>query len=314
MASRFGVPDVYTDYRALCARPDIDAVTVVTPDRFHCEQSLCALRYGKHVLCEKPLAMDVAEARAMVAEAEASGRVHQVGFIFRYNFGVAELRRRLAAGEIGRPFYLRIQYDNWEGLRPDSRASWRDRYELAPGGMLFHIGPHLFDIARFVLGPIEAATGFLFSVPRRRPDRKTGEAVDVETDDFVNCWMRFADGAMGQWCVSRVTPPFAEYGYVEVVGTHGALKASLSRGRIDILKSSQLQDAPWKDVPLPAGATDNTQHALRMLMHGFVDACLHGAPMSDVPATFHDGLAAQQGLSAVLAANADLRWVRLDSL
>jgi predicted dehydrogenase len=314
MASRFGVPDVYTDYRELCARPDIDAVTIVTPDRFHCEQSLMALRCGKHVLCEKPLAFDVAEARTMVAAAEASGRVHQVGFIFRYNFGIAELRRRLASGEIGRPFYLRIQYDTWEGLRPDSRASWRDRYELAPGGMLFHIGSHLFDIARFVLGPIEAATGFLFNVPRRRRDRKTGQEVEIETDDFANCWMKFANGAMGQWCVSRVTPPFAEYGYVEVVGTEGALKASLSRGRIDILKRSQPEDPSWKEVTLPAGATDDTQHALRMLMHGFVDACLHGAPESDIPATFHDGLAAQQGLTAVLAANADLRWIRLDSV
>ena len=314
MATRFRVPTISTDFRDVCARDDIDAVTIVTPDRFHCEQSLFALAHGKHVLCEKPLGMNVEEARAMADAAEASGLVHQVGFIFRYNFGIAELRRRIAAGEIGQPFYLRIQYDSWDGLRADWRASWRERYDLAPGGVVFNVGSHLFDIARYVLGPIESATGFFFNLQRQRLDRTTGEPVTIETDDFGNCWMEFASGARGQWCVSRVTPPFGEYGYVEVIGTEGALKAALSRGRIDILKRSRPDEAPWKALPLPDGAHDDKQHALRLLMHGFVDACLHGSAVSDVPATFHDGLAAQQGLSAVVTANADRRWVRLNEV
>jgi predicted dehydrogenase len=266
------------------------------------------------VLCEKPLAMNVAEARDMLAAAAASGCVHQVGFIFRYNVGIAELRRRLAAGEIGRPFYVRIQYDNWEGLRPDWRATWRERHELAAGGVLFNIGSHLFDIARYVLGPIESATGFLFTVPRERIDRKSGEPTRVETDDFANCWFQFANGVRGQWCVSRVTPPFAEYGYVEVVGTEGALKASLSRGRIDVLKSSRPADPNWKELVLPPAARDDTQHALTGLMHGFVDACRRGRIDPNIDASFQDGLAAQQGMAAVVAANAAAGWVPLDGL
>ena len=248
--------------------------------------------------------MNVAEARDMLAAAEASGCVHQVGFIFRYNVGIAELRRRIAAGEIGQPFYLRIQYDNWEGLRPDWRATWRERHELAAGGVLFNIGSHLFDIARYVLGPIESATGFFFNVPRQRLDRKTGEPTMVETDDFANCWFQFANGVRGQWCVSRVTPPFAEYGYVEVIGTEGALKAALSRGRIDVLKSSRPADPAWQELPLPPEAKDDTQHALTGLMHGFVEACRRGRIDADLDASFHDGLAAQQGMAAVVAANA----------
>ena len=166
----------------------------------------------------------------MVAAAEASGRVHQVGFIFRYNDGIAELRRRIAAGDIGEPFYLRIQYDTWDGLRPDWQVTWRERYELAAGGVICHVGVHLFDIAHYVLGKIESATGFCFNLPRQRADKRTGEMTSVETDDFANCWFRFASGMRGQWCVSRVTPPFAEYGYVEVIGTEGALKAVAEQG------------------------------------------------------------------------------------
>jgi len=314
VADRFQVPDVYTDYRDLCARTDIDAVTIVTPDFFHHDQALCAFSHGKHVLCEKPLAMNVPEARRMVAAAEVSGRVHQVGFIFRYNYGIAELRRRIVAGDIGEPFYLRIQYDNWEGLRPETQVTWRERYELAAGGVICHVGVHLFDIARYVMGEIESATGFCFNLPRQRVDRQTGTLTSVETDDFANCWFRFASGMRGQWCVSRVTPPFGEYVYVEVIGTKGALKAALSRGRIDVLKSSRPADPAWSDVPLPHPAADNTQHALRPLMHGFVDACLRGHINPNLDASFHDGLAAQQGLAALLAANANSSWVRLDEL
>jgi predicted dehydrogenase len=312
MADRFHIPDVHTDFRELCARADIDAVTIVTPDVFHREQALFAFAHDKHVLCEKPLGMNVAEARDMLAAAEASGRVHQVGFIFRYNVGIAELRRRIAAGEIGQPFYLRIQYDNWEGLRPEWRATWRERHELAAGGVLFNIGSHLFDIARYVLGPIESATGFLLNVPRERIDQKTGAPTPIETDDFANCWFQFASGVRGQWCVSRITPPFAEYGYVEVVGTAGALKAALSRGRIDVLKSSHPEDPVWREVLLPPAARDGSQHALTGLMHGFVDACRRGRIDAALDASFHDGLAAQQGMAAVVAANTDPGWIPLD--
>jgi predicted dehydrogenase len=157
----------------------------------------------------------------------------QVGFIFRYNYGIAELRRRTAAGEIGEPH-------------------------------------------------------------------------------FADCWFRFANGMRGQWCVSRVTPPFAEYGYVEVIGTKGALKAALSRGRIDVLKASRPAAPAWEDVPLPREAKDDTQHALTRLMHGFVDACLRGQVNPDLDASFHDGLAARQGVAALLMADATAKWVPLE--
>jgi len=108
-----------------------------------------------------------------------------------------------------------------------------------------------------------------------------------------------------------VTPSFAEYGYVEVIGTEGALKASLSRGRIDVLKASRPAEPAWREVVLPRDASSRTQHALNRLMHGFVDACLRGHINPDIDASFHDGLAAQQGLAALLATNENPGWMRL---
>ncbi len=88
MAGRLNVPETTTDYEMLCARADIDAVTIATPNVFHARQAKAALAAGKHVLCEKPLGISVGEALDMVRAAEATERVHQVAFTFRYLYGV----------------------------------------------------------------------------------------------------------------------------------------------------------------------------------------------------------------------------------
>jgi predicted dehydrogenase len=311
IADRFGVPEVHTDYRELCERNDVDAITIVTANRFHAEQAVYALRYGKNVFCEKPLAVCVRQAREMAMAAIASKKINQVAFVFRYGFAVRELRRRLQSGDIGQPYYLRIQYDSWDGLQDDFRASWRDQREFAGGGVLFHLGSHLFDIARFVLGPMEAVTGFVHKLPRLRPHVITGELSMIETDDIAAAWFRSGNRVRGQWFIGRVTPPFAERGYLEVIGPEGALKAGLSRGSVDVLKISRPRQPEWEDVPLPDEARDGKPHSLKLMMHSFVDACLRGELNSEIDASFADGLAAQEAMAAVIEADRSMKWVTL---
>ena len=313
MADRLGVADIHTDYRELCAREDLDGVTIATPNVGHATAALAAMRHGKHVFCEKPLAMNVDEARAMLRAAENSGRVHQVAFTYRYMYSVQELRQRLQAGAIGRPYYLRIQYDGWVGLRPDWKVvEWQARPELAGGGMLYELGSHLFDVASFVLGPIEAVTGFVHNVPRQRAELCSGKPTAVATDDIAAAWFRHENGVRGQWFASRATSPCTENGYVEVIGPEGALKASLSRGSVDMLKVSSPDRPVWEELPLPENARDAKPHCLGLMMRSFVDACLRGKIDQNRDASFHDGLAAQRALAAVLEANDRLSWVSLN--
>src|SRR5215813_11396088 len=112
LAEKLGVPEATTDLVALCSREDLDGVTVCTPNAAHREAPLLALAHGKHVFCEKPLGISVAEAEEMARAAEASGRVHQVAFTFRYLFGVEELRRRLREGEVGEPLLFSAQHEH----------------------------------------------------------------------------------------------------------------------------------------------------------------------------------------------------------
>jgi predicted dehydrogenase len=298
LADRFGIAEVATDAHELCAREDLDGISICTPNAAHREQALLAFAHGKHVFCEKPLGLSVAEAEEMTRVAEASGRIHQVAFTYRYLHGVEELRRRVLAGDVGEPYLFRAHHEYWDGLRPGATPGWRELRAPSGGGVLYDSGSHLFDLARFVLGPIaevKAETQFL-----SRPG--------VETDDLANVWFRHESGVRGQWFASRITPTRAD-NHIQVIGREGAIEALLSRGRNDALRVARAGMPGWEELPLPEEARDGQSHALGRMMRSFVDACLRGR-LGEGDASFHDGLAAQRALTAVEESAAG-GWVRL---
>ena len=311
LADRFKIPDVHTDYHELCARPDLDAVTIVTPNIEHAKQAMAAFDSGKHVFCEKPMAMTIDEAREMVRAAEMSRKIHQVAFTYRYLYSVLELRRRLLQGDVGTPYYLRIQYDSWEGMQPNYQIGNRGKFNLAGGGVLYDVGVHLFDLARFIFGPIEMVAGISQLIPRQRIGSGTGTPANVDTEDIAAAWFVYEGGIRGQLFASRATPTVGDKSYLEVIGSEGALKASLSRGSVDVLKFSSPTRPAWEELSLPQEARDKQPHCLGMMMRSFVDACLRGKLDGNVDASFYDGFAAQQALAAVTEATTQFSWVRI---
>ncbi|HEX4964412.1 MAG TPA: Gfo/Idh/MocA family oxidoreductase [Thermoanaerobaculia bacterium] len=283
LAGRFGIPAVHDDPAELLEREDLDGVTLCTPNAAHREQALLAFARGKHVFCEKPLGLSVAEAEEMARAAAVSGRVNQVAFSYRYLYGVEELRRRVQAGDAGEPFLFRAHHEYWDGLRA---SGWRELKGPSGGGVLYDLGSHFFDLARHLLGPVEDVKADLQLLPRP----------GVETDDLAMAWFRFASGAHGHWHASRITPPRAQ-NYVQVVGREGALEALLSRGALDALRIATPGKAGWEDLPLPEEARDGKPHALGRMMRSFVDACLRGG-IGEGDASFEDGLAVQGDLRA----------------
>jgi predicted dehydrogenase len=299
LADRFNIPFVTTEPAELCSRDDLDGVSICTPNVAHREQAVLAFSHGKHVFSEKPLGVSVAEAVDMTRAAEASGRMHQVAFTYRHLYGVEELRRRVAAGDVGEPFFFRAHHESWGGLRPGAAIGWRGVRDLSGGGVLHDSGSHLFDLARFVLGPIAAVRADLHFLPRK----------GVETDDLVAVWFQFASGIRGQWYASRITPQ-RRRNYLQVVGREGALEALLSRGGSDALRRARPGVSGWEELPLPEEARDGQTHALGRMMRSFVDGCLQGY-LAEAAASFHDGLAVQRAIAAAEeAASAD--WIRLD--
>ena len=220
-AERHGVPETAADYCKVVTRPDIDAVTIATPNVSHREIAMAAFAAGKHVFCEKPLAMNTAEAEAMARAARESGRIHQVAFTFRYTHGVARLRQMLRDGVIGQPFCVRMVGEGWGDLRPESQVAWRHQAALSGAGMLADMGSHYFDLVNWVVEPVVEVCGMLHTVPRTRLDAE-GRPTPVDTDDLAHVWFRTAEGVQGEFRSSRVTPAHDDNGFMEVAGDQGA--------------------------------------------------------------------------------------------
>lgn len=149
--------DASSDWAAAVVRPDVDAVVVCTPPDSHAEIAGRALRAGKHVLCEKPLARSRAEAQRIVNEAEAAGRILWCGFNHRYHLALRQVREWLEQGHLGEAMYLRARY----GIcgRPGYEHEWRADPRRVGGGHLMEQGIHLVDLARWLIGDFATALG-----------------------------------------------------------------------------------------------------------------------------------------------------------
>ena len=307
-ARKFGVPKVYTDYADVIADDTIDAVTIVTPNAFHYPIAVQALQAGKHVFCEKPLAMNAVEAREMCDSAEASGKIHHVAFTFRYTHCLYKLRQMLNNGVIGKPFYVRIQADGWTALQSSATAAWRNQRSLSGTGMLGDMGSHFFDAIRWVCGDITQVCGVLHNVPRVRPHTTTGEPTSIDTDDLAAAWFETESGLKGQFFVSSITPPRPENKYIEVVGEEGALFAYLSRGHQEGLRFRH-RDGDWETIGLPPEAAEGNPHALGRMMGSYVDGILRGKLNPDRDPSFVDGWKAQLAIDAVAESAEQKKWI-----
>jgi predicted dehydrogenase len=217
-AEKYGIPEAFGDYREMLRSPNVDVVHIASPNRFHAEMSLAALRAGKHVVCEKPLAMNARETVQIVKLARASGKVFAVNYNVRFYPAVLALHRAVARGELGDIIHVNGSYmQDW--LFKDTDYNWR----LLPqeGGKLravADIGTHWMDTASFILGAkitsVFADLG-TFHKTRRRPlgevqtfakaDAKVRYATyRVRTEDFASVLLQFANGARGNLGVSQV--------------------------------------------------------------------------------------------------------------
>lgn len=144
-----GIPLCFSTREALCSSPEIDVVFLTSPDAMHRDDMLLALSHGKAVLCEKPLAMNAAEAAEMNAAAKAAGVLFGVAQNFRYNRSLEWMRAQIGAGRIGQPQLAHAQYAYPAATAP---RKWITDPSLACGGPIADVGVHCIDALRFVLG------------------------------------------------------------------------------------------------------------------------------------------------------------------
>jgi myo-inositol 2-dehydrogenase/D-chiro-inositol 1-dehydrogenase len=212
-ASSLGVPHTYTDYAAMLAHPDLDAVFLVTPTSLHANQIMAALRAGKHVFCEKPLSLDLTDCLAVEAEAARHPQlVAMIGFVRRFDTSYQDAQRKIGEGLIGKPFLVRSQTCD----QNDPSGAFM-RFAPTSGGIFLDCSVHDIDLARWLLGNPEPkrvfATGFNAI--------HTGLAAFGDVDNGL-ATLEFADGSMAAFMTSR-TMAHGHETSTEVFGTGGRL-------------------------------------------------------------------------------------------
>lgn len=219
----FGIPAEarYLDYQDVLARDDIDLVSVATPNSLHEPIAIAALQAGKHVLCEKPLALSLAGARRMAAAAEEAGRVTAVNHRYRWIPAARYLKELVDAGEVGEVRQIFMNYFNALVADPSTPLQWRQT-RAEGGGVLGDIGSHLIDMGLWLLGPIARVRCDLHTFTRERPTAAGGMAT-VDVDDAATCQFEFASGAVGVMNASGVCLGRGNHQRIELYGTKGSI-------------------------------------------------------------------------------------------
>jgi len=317
-ATRFGFAEYATDWRALVEDERIQVFDNVGPDAVHVEPTLAAIRAGKHVVCEKPLALTAADAEALYHAAEEAGVKHLTCFNYRFMPAVRLAHDLIKGGEIGEVHQARFRYS--QEWRTDPAA------ELpAPAGALTIIGCHAVDQARFLVGEITAVSGQVTSPVTTEERRFRGEPVDQ--DDTVAILAEFDSGVVGTIDASLVSPGRKNHLAWEINGSKGSIAWDLeqlnhlrahrrgsgtTQGFTEVIvnEADHTLAAPW----WPSAHILGWEHGHANMLHHFLDAVVNDGPVGPYAATFADGAQAARVAEAVGESAATGRKVGVDTV
>ena len=223
-AEAFGFARATTDWHELLEDPKIAIVSITSPNGLHREMAVKALEAGKHVWCEKPMALTLADAEAMTrAAAKAKGQATALGYGYLRNPALQYARQLIDEGAIGEVFDFRGSVDEDYMADPALAWSWRLRAKDAGLGTLGDLTVHLVSLAQELMGPIAKLTAMVDVVHAERPLPKGGGTAKVENDDIAHALVRFHSGARGVLTSSRVAHGRKNGLKVEVQGSKGTL-------------------------------------------------------------------------------------------
>jgi predicted dehydrogenase len=333
-AARLGAERAYATPEELATADGIDVLHICTPNHVHAELAALALEHGKHVICEKPLAVDRAQADRLIDTAAAAARVATVPFVYRFHPVVREARARVTAGDLGPVHLIHGGYlQDWLASADDD--NWRVDAELGgPSRAFADIGSHWCDLVEFITGDrIEAVCARTSTVFKERAVRGSarafeaaggngsgGERRPVTTEDAVTALFRTATGVNGTLIISQVSPGRKNHLHVEIACADASVRFEQERPETLWLGRREGTETVWRDPT--ALRTDAARLALVPAGHpqGYLDcfdlfvadsyAAIAGAQPDGLP-TFADGARSARLIDAVLASAAADGWVEV---
>ena len=305
-AEKHKIPAAFANVKDLLKKADFDAVTIVTPDAFHSPLALECLKAGKHVLCEKPLALNYPDAKRMVAAARKSGAINMVNFSYRDWPAIQAVAARVQRGDIGEVLHVDASYLQawlaskvWGDWRSTPAWLWRLSSQHGSKGVLGDVGVHIVDFATFPVGPISSVFCRLKAYDKA-PGNRIGE-YPLDANDSAILNVEFQNGALGSIHTTRWCGGHANRLFLKIAGTKGTVEIDSDRttSGYRICAGADLDKCEWRDV-----AVDDVPNNYQR----FIKAIRTGKP--DQP-DFARGAEIQKVLDACFVSNDENRPVKV---
>lgn len=325
-----------TDWRAVVNSPDIDLVDINTPNDSHAEIAIAAARAGKHVLCEKPLALNVAQGQAMLDAVKKAKVVHMVCHNYRRIPAMAQARKMIDEGAIGQIYHYYVRYAQDWIVDPNFPLVWRLQKGVSGSGSHGDINAHIIDLGRYLVGEFKEVCGLMHTFIKERPlmdqsgkgdglgARRGKKMGRVTVDDASMFIGRFANGALANLEATRFALGRKNHIEIEVNGSKGSLhfdfedmnrlkffdntQAGDRQGFRDILVTQPGGVHPYFGQWWPPGHIIGYEHTFVHTVADFVNACVKGKA---VQPTFEDGLRNQRVLEAAEESAKKRQWVKV---
>jgi predicted dehydrogenase len=324
-ADQWGYESTETDWRKLVERPDIDAVDICVPNNLHCEIALAAAAAGKAILCEKPLAMNVAEGRTMIAAVEAAKVPNIVWYNYRRIPAVTLAKRIIDSGRLGKIYHYRAKFlQDWTikaDLPQGGQGLWRLDIDAAGAGVSGDLLAHCIDTAVWLNGGMSEVCALTETFVKERMHTLTGKVEKVGIDDACTFVGRFENGSLANFESTRYARGHKALYTLEINGADMSLFWDLhDLHRLQVFDYTD--DGPirgWKSVHVTDNSPDHPYMAnwwVPGLAVGYDSSFTHqvadflaglekGEPVGP---TFRDALETQHVLDAVLASGKERAW------
>ncbi len=319
------------DFRELCARDDIDIIDCCTPNNMHRDVVVTALKHGKHVYVDKPLCLDLAEAREMVAAAASHPEcVTQTTFNYRFVPALLRAKELIAAGALGRIYSGRVCYLHAGYVNADRPFTWRlDVTKSGRGGALFDLGSHVIDLTRHLLGEFAEVRDLAETFVKERPLREDPtKKVPIRVDDISILAFRLQNGAVGTIESSRMATGVQDEIRFEAHGTKGAIRFNLMQPNfLEFYDATEPEgiyggNRGFKQIecvaryPKPASlpGTKNTIGWERFHVHSIYNFVKHVVEGTPAAPNIVDGAMTQAIMEAALESRKTDGWVGVPGL
>ena len=241
-ANRWGWQEIETDWTKVVEREDIDIIDIAVPQNLHHDIAIAAAKNGKHIFCEKPIALNYEQAKEMYSVVKDNGIVHYLNHNYRRCPAIMLAKKLIDEGKIGRIFHWRGAYLQSWIVDPNFPLTWHLRKEIAGAGPHIDLNSHSIDLARFLVGEIKSVQAMTAQFIKERPlpdevasgtfkaavsEESNKGRVTVEDAAFMI--VEFENGALGSFETTRFAPGRKNYNYFEIYGNKGSLIFNLER-------------------------------------------------------------------------------------